>query len=208
MDAEDQDDDLIVEGNKLAREMLEAVKRVENSLGLKRPFLFGLSREDDWTLVIKLHALIEAAIEEVVVRRCFASAADNEGRDDAAIARLVGRMPFDGRVSKLSLVKAFRLLDEDHFEFVVTLAEVRNRYAHRPSNFAKSIRSLLGSNAEGKAKLQKLMLGGNMTATSEAEFDGGLKATMVIVTSGVLWALHFRSVPPASLSTSGVSGFL
>lgn len=207
MDAEDLDDDLLIKGNRLAGEMLEAVKRVEKSLGLKRPFLFALSREDDWTLVIKLHALIEAAIEEVLVARCFASAADNEGRDDAAIAGLVGRMPFNGRVSKLSLVKAFRLLDEDHYDFVVTLAEVRNRYAHRPSNFAKSIMDLLGSSAEGKARLQKLILGEKMTASSEAEFDAGLKASMVLATSGVLWALHFRTNPPASLSASSVLGF-
>lgn len=47
----------------------EALNGLEELLGLKKGFIWNLLGEDDWSFVIKLHAVIESCINQVIVGR-------------------------------------------------------------------------------------------------------------------------------------------
>lgn len=205
MTDEDEDRALVEKAERVTAEMLKIVRQVEKRLGLPRAFLLHLSLEDEWTCVIKTLAILESAIEEVIIDKCFVEPGLYGVGDPNALARVVGGMNLSGRVSKLALVRAYGLLTRSHLEFVETLAEVRNRYAHHPRNFDKPIRVLLGDDSEGRAKLAKLLMQQGMTASSEAEFDAALKSGITLTACGILWFLHFQNPAPPSITPQDVS---
>ena len=46
----------------------ESLQELELDLGLPKGFCFKLLEEDDWSFVIKLHALLESAVSELITR--------------------------------------------------------------------------------------------------------------------------------------------
>jgi hypothetical protein len=48
--------------------MVEAAGEIEKELGLPNNFLWNLRNEDDWSAIIKLHALLETAVTHLLVR--------------------------------------------------------------------------------------------------------------------------------------------
>jgi hypothetical protein len=94
------------------------VRALESELEIPEGFLEGLINEaDDWSFIIKLHALIEAAVTHLVV-----SEVDREPLNDL-LADL--RVP-----AKLALAKKLDLLEDDAVGYISTVAKIRNRFAH------------------------------------------------------------------------------
>jgi hypothetical protein len=48
----------------------ESLEALELDLGLPKGFCVKLIEEDDWSFVIKLHALLENAVSELITRAC------------------------------------------------------------------------------------------------------------------------------------------
>lgn len=99
-------------------------ERLESLLGLPHDFVLHLLQEDDWSFVIKGHAVVEAAITHLLV-----------GRLDSTMAPFAERLPLGGRQGKLELVTAFKLLPDDCVRFIRRLAELRNTLIHGKSAF-------------------------------------------------------------------------
>jgi len=110
----------------------EGVAGLEREFELPKGFVQGLLKEDDWSFVIKLHALIEASVAHMLTARLGEN-----------LSEFVHGMSLRGRTSKLNLAKALGYLDSGAVSFVGMLADLRNSLAHGVSNLTFSFRAYL-----------------------------------------------------------------
>jgi len=123
----------------------ELVPLLESNLGLKQGFFESLDsdKENDWSFVIKAHALIEAAITRLLT----------ESMKRPELADLFSRIDTSNKTTgKAAFVKALGLLDEEERRFVSAFSELRNRLVHdvRNVNFdlLEYVESLSGKERE------------------------------------------------------------
>ncbi|PYO98058.1 MAG: hypothetical protein DMD60_05185 [Gemmatimonadetes bacterium] len=108
-----------------AEESFEAFSRLtldlEQALGLPAGFLVSLWKEDDWSFVVKIHSLVEAAVTQRI------TAAVGDARLSPVFERLqLGQE----KTGKLGFAKALDLLQPDELRYIRALAELRNRLVH------------------------------------------------------------------------------
>ncbi len=107
------------------------VKGLEQELGIAPGFLEAVMKEaDDWSFVIKVHALAEAAITHLLT-----NALNREELRDIIAAITMG----DSRRGKLAFVAKLKLLEPDIIQFFQTLGSIRNWFAHDVKSVALRI---------------------------------------------------------------------
>ena len=114
----------------------ELSTQFENELHLPEGFMSELLREDDWSFVIKTHALVEAAISHQLA----------SALDERLLPVFRNLELSDKRVGKIMFVEALGLLEKGSKTFVHKLSELRNFLAHDIRNvdfsFANHVKSL------------------------------------------------------------------
>jgi hypothetical protein len=112
----------VADKDNFTAELLEQVRSLEeNVLNLPTGFFRRFLKEgDDWTFIIKTHALIESGTTRYL---------------EAAVAPTVPpeflqSLPLDGRHSKLRLLELLGRLDSDHVKFIKALSRIRNLLVH------------------------------------------------------------------------------
>lgn len=123
------------------KQLLEAIAELESDTGVKTGFFTGLLAEDDWSFIIKIHALYEAAVSSLITNK-------------------IGHVELDGFVSrlelgdksrgKLKLAKELNLLDDNERKFIFCLSEIRNAFVHNVRNTQVSLEKYLESLDENK----------------------------------------------------------
>jgi hypothetical protein len=105
-------------------EFEKAIREIETRIGVVDGFFDALFKEDDWSFIIKAHALLEAACSEILAERV--------GTETLSIfSRLeLGAKP----TGKISFLKAFDLLRDEERRFVSALSELRNQLVHNVKN--------------------------------------------------------------------------
>jgi len=104
------------------RAMLQGLDR---EFELRDGFFRALMDQDDWSFVIKIHALLEAAITHLLVHKL----------GDARLQKVVERLPLiDEQFGKLRIAQDLLLLPKEKVRLVWKLAELRNQLAHKISN--------------------------------------------------------------------------
>ena len=66
-------------------ELIAAVAELEQGIGLQNGFFIRLVAEDDWSFVIKIHALYEAAVTKLITEKV----GEKVGPNDLLIASIV-----------------------------------------------------------------------------------------------------------------------
>ena len=105
----------------------EQVDKLEAVLGLEGGFFHSLNSEDesDWSFVIKLHALTEAAVSHMLTTTL----------KEEALADVFARLDMSNKTTgKAAFVKALGLLSEAERRFVSSLSELRNSLVHDVRN--------------------------------------------------------------------------
>jgi hypothetical protein len=105
--------------------MISASKDHLADLGLPVVFLDNLLKDDDWSFVIKLHALIELAMTNA----CVVHVGEEGTRDIFARLEISNT-----RTGKLAFAKAMDFLESEDRRFVHTLSELRNTLVHDARN--------------------------------------------------------------------------
>lgn len=113
------------------------VSALEAEIGVPSGFLERLGTEsDDWSFVIKVHALAEAA-----VTRLLTAAVGDEGSRDRFAS-----LPMGSRKGRLALAAQHHLMDHGRVTFFRALGRVRNWFVHdvrnvglRIEDFAQSL---------------------------------------------------------------------
>jgi hypothetical protein len=115
----------------------------EEHLGLAPGFLVGVAAEDDWSFVIKTHAMIEAAVSQMLAEAC--------GKPEwlGVFSRLsLG----DTTSGKLAFVKAIDWLHEPDRRFIRKLSEIRNDLVHNVSQTKFSLESYVQTLDSGQLR--------------------------------------------------------
>ncbi len=100
----------------------DAARELQQRIGLPPDFLESIRDENDWSFVVKMHALMEAAITGLLTLRL----------GEESLHDIFARLPF--APGKLVFAKALELLDSNDRRFLHKLAELRNRLVHDVSN--------------------------------------------------------------------------
>ena len=103
----------------------DSLGRLEHDSGLPSGFCLALLQENDWSFVIKLHALLETAVSQLLVH-----ALGGEELVDVFSALEMSNT----KTGKLAFVKTLGLLPKAHLEFIRALSELRNQLVHRIRN--------------------------------------------------------------------------
>ncbi len=99
---------------------------ITRRLGLSQSPLRSLENDDDWTFVIKIHAIAEAGLNHLLKVRL----------NDPKLIKIVIKLPTnDERRGKLALIKTYDLLREDCRLFVRLFSDIRNSAVHDAKSF-------------------------------------------------------------------------
>jgi hypothetical protein len=116
----------------------EAVRALEQELGITEGFLTSLMNTDvdDWSFVIKLHALTEAALTHLIT-----IALGREELRDFFAEMQMGH----ARRGKIGIARRLSLIDDRLVKFIMALGRIRNRFAHRPHSVGDRIEQFVDS---------------------------------------------------------------
>jgi hypothetical protein len=119
-DVADDSEDLIEGTDNLARVIQTAVDIIEHELRLPSGFFAGLASEDDWSFVIKIHALIEATVTHLLSNAV-----------DPKLRPVFERLPLSGGpFGKTTFAEAVGAMSRPERRFVQQLSELRNKLVH------------------------------------------------------------------------------
>jgi uncharacterized protein YjgD (DUF1641 family) len=104
---------------------IEEATKHEKELGLPEGFYNALLKEDDWSFVIKLHALLEASVVRAIKVQ--------PGLEK--LEPVIARLEMSGsQTGKVVILKALDILNAEERRFINSLSQLRNELVHNISN--------------------------------------------------------------------------
>lgn len=125
------------------KEMTQAIAELEQSIGIKEGFFNNLLQEDDWSFIIKLHALYEAAISDLITERIGQS----ELKD------FIDNLELGGPKGKMRMAQNLGLLSGKEIAFIQKLSEIRNKFVHHIKNTSVNLESYLAKESDKYFKI-------------------------------------------------------
>ena len=120
-----------------------SIRVLEKNLSIREGFLESLKREDDWSFIIKVHALLEAAISHLLC----------EALGHKQLSEVFSFIELSNKRSgKIAFVKALSLLDKPDRRFIISLSELRNQLVHDISNVDLDLKKYVDSLSPEKFK--------------------------------------------------------
>ncbi len=97
------------------------INDLENKCNLEKGFISSLQQENDWGFMIKIYAIFEALLSELI---CKSS-------DKPELISFFLKLDMCSKpIGKLELLKKLGLLGEPERKFLRALSDLRNTYAH------------------------------------------------------------------------------
>jgi hypothetical protein len=111
------------------------VNDLESRVGVPPGFFRKLLDEDDWTFVIKLHALFEAACTHLLLYHFR----------EPNLAQVFSRLELSGKTTgKLEFLGHIGLLGKERRRFISSLSELRNSLVHDVRNCEFELKAFVG----------------------------------------------------------------
>jgi hypothetical protein len=123
-------------------DIFKPIKELNIEMGLNEDFLFNLVKEDDWSFIIKLHALVEAVTTRLIVKQL----GNDKLEDILSEIQLSNK-----KTGKIAFLKALDLLNKQR-AFISCLSEIRNFYVHKIANISLSLNEYFKSLPTDKLK--------------------------------------------------------
>lgn len=103
----------------------KGILELQEKLNLPKDFFKNLLQEDDWSFIIKLHALIEAACGSLLLYHF----------DEPGLKTIISRLELSNKTTgKIAFLKELELLGDNNRRFVSSLSEWRNNFVHNVQN--------------------------------------------------------------------------
>jgi hypothetical protein len=116
---------------------------IEQELLLPAGFFGALLTEGDWSFIIRIHALLEAAVTHLLV----------ENAQDPRLRKVYEALPLSNlRTGKLAFVRSLDLLNPQMVNFVAKLSELRNRVVHDVRNVTFSFAEYVAGLSEDQQR--------------------------------------------------------
>jgi hypothetical protein len=112
----------------------KAIQELSEKLNLPVHFFSKLRDEDDWSFIIKLHAFIEAAVTQLLSYH-FA---------EPKLIEIFSRLEMSNpSVGKIAFLKDTELLGQEYRRYIVSLSELRNKFAHNVQYCLKTLPEII-----------------------------------------------------------------
>lgn len=121
-------------------ETYQRIRELEAELGLPEGFYEKLSGDDDWSFIIKVHSLIEAAVTHTL------TAALGDPRLEGVVASL----PMGGKTGKVAFMQAMGLAETIHVRVINGLSGLRNTFVHNIANVQMTLEQYVGGLDAGR----------------------------------------------------------
>ena len=109
---------------------------LESKIGVPENFFKALCEADDWSFVIKLHALFEAACTHLLLFHF----------KEPDLSSIFSRLELSNKTTgKIAFLGTLELLNKDNRRFISTLSELRNSLVHDIRNAQFSLPSMVAS---------------------------------------------------------------
>ena len=133
--------------------MLDEINELEKKVGLPHNFIHQLTAEDDWSFVIKLNALFEAASTHLLTSKLNVPELEDS----------LSYIDFgNSKFGKVALLKKLNCINTDEAKFLRMLFELRNKLAHNISHVNFNFDShLTGMDSNQKKSFVKAVKCGN-----------------------------------------------
>ena len=140
----------------------DSAKKLLASTGLPENFLNSLLVESDWSFVIKLHALFEAVLASLIVKKLGAP----------ALQDVITNLEFNNaKAGKVSFAQALDLLDSREAAFLSGLSELRNRLVHDVRNVQFDLRAYVTNMDANQRKSFKSQFGRAILGLPDGEAE-------------------------------------
>ena len=121
----------------------DSLSRIESDCGLPEGFSISLSKEDDWSFVIRLHSLLEAATAQLLTQSL--------GRTE--LSDIFSALDIsNAKTGKIAFIRALALLPKEHCDYIRSFSELRNVLVHRVNNVTIDLQAHFQSEWNNKAK--------------------------------------------------------
>ncbi len=111
-------------------DLQKAINEIEDEVGIPKGFFKDLLDEDDWSFIIKIHALVEALISFQIVKSLHKE----------ELSSVISFLELsNNRTGKLAFVKNLDILPKKFRRFIKNLSEIRNAFTHNVSNIGVTI---------------------------------------------------------------------
>ncbi len=116
---------------------------LQDKLHLPIDFFKRLLQEDDWSFIIKLHALIEAACTDILLHHF----------DEPSLRNIITRLELSNKTfGKLAFIKELELLGETSRRYISALSEWRNSFVHNVQNCNASLDNIVAAMEKNEIK--------------------------------------------------------
>ena len=116
----------------------KGIVSLQEKLSLPTDFFKRLLEEDDWSFIIKLHALIEAACTDLLLHHF----------DEPSLKNIISRLELsDKAFGKLAFIKELELLGDTSRRYISSLSEWRNNFVHNVQNCSASLEKIVAAMA-------------------------------------------------------------
>jgi DNA-binding MltR family transcriptional regulator len=130
--------------NEIDKDIDEAVKNLEKNLQIKNGFFDSLYQEDDWSFIIKAHAIIEASISSLLT--------EYFGKEK--LIDIFSRIELSNKsYGKIIFIKDLNLLYKEERRFISSLSEIRNKLVHNIKEIDFSIKAFVDSLNKDKKRI-------------------------------------------------------
>ena len=119
------------------------IRHLESDIGVPDGFFRALLKEDDWSFVIKLHALFESAVTHLLEHTLGVP----------KLGSILGNLELsDKHRGKLAFARELDVLDSSERRFLSVLSEIRNDLVHDVRNVSFDFESYISSRDSNQRK--------------------------------------------------------
>jgi hypothetical protein len=120
---------------QLDRAIFRGFADLEASIGVAQGFFAGLQHEDDWSFIIKLHAVFEATVTHLLTYHF----------KEEPLSELFARLELSNKTTgKLAFLKALELVGKENRRYISSLSELRNVLVHDVRNCSFDLKEMVG----------------------------------------------------------------
>jgi len=162
-----------------ALQIAEGVLELESKVSVRPGFFAALLDEDDWSFVIKLHALFEAACTHLLLFHF----------KEPQLAEVISRLELSNKTTgKVAFLSNLELLGKEARRLIAELSELRNRLVHDVRSAGFSLVDMVGKLDAGALKKFAISFSPYETHIRRFPFDPAMKlATLATYSSTPQW---------------------
>lgn len=138
--------------------------------------------ENDWMLIVKLHAMIETGLNGVLISHF----------GEPELGRVIAKLDTSNSAGKVAFAKALQIITHNSAVLIQKLSEIRNFCVHDIKNFDFNLENYISGLEEGdRKKLRKLVDHEIKSGLDDLQWPGSALTGAIV---NIMIQLHFHEM--------------